>query len=1281
MAGSIRQVGIEFIGKATGLKKTTKEAQGELDEFADAADKAGEKAGAGLGQKLTGKLQSASGALSKVGAVTGAGAGLAFGASMVGAMDKQQVQAKLAGQLNLTKKQSAEIGKVAGNLFTSNYGASLEDVNGAVGAVRTSIKGMSTASSKDLETTTKYALNFASAMGTDVGDAAVSAGTLVNTGLAKNSKQAFDILTATAQAAGPQMTQPILDATNEYSKHFAGLGFDGKQAMGILSTAASGGEIAIDKAGDAIKEFQIRATDLGDKGAQSALKDLGLNGEATANALLKGGKSAQTATQQIAKGLLSVKDPAKQAALTTALFGTQAEDIGKDNMPKFLAGLSGADTALGKVDGRAAQLDKTLNNTASGNLETFKRQAQQAFVTVLGDKAVPALTKLTGGLTGNQTAMQAVVGVVIALGVGITALSAAVKVVTIVTEAWSIAQKLLNVSFLTNPVFLVIAGIVALGAALVIAYKKSETFRNIVNGAFGVLKNVVGGTVTFITGVIVPFFTKKLPGAIGAGISWVKKNWPTILGILTGPIGWAVLAITKNWDKITGAFTKAKNWVTGTWSKGWSAVSGFIGGAVDKGRGLVAGNWDNIKTGFSKATTWVGSTWTKGWSGVKGWIGNAVGKGKDSVAAHLGADSGVRSKFNSLKTWTGNTWSKSWAKAKNWLKDPVGEAKTAISTFLGSDGVRAVFSKLDSWGKDIFGKRWAGIKDTFTKPIKQVVEYFGKVFGPGGGGIRKVLGDSVSALGSIFGKIGTPFKTAIKSLINLVNLKLIKGGINWLLTKLGVDKKSQVPWIPVPKFAKGGVAFPGQYTPGRDIGLAAVSGGEPIMRPEFGRAVGHNWVDKANLIARTQGVGGVRRFMGAYAGGGIVKPTKSGAQNQSYAGHSGIDFFGRVGDPILAATSGTITYVGSGRGYGNAIFETSDKGVQMVYGHSSAYHVKDGQKVTAGQNIGSVGYSGNVRPPGPGGAHLHFEVAPGGAFAQAGNRSATQKWLGGSGLMQGVISAVSGALDFLNGLSPVKWLTDKVSKLTSPGILGNALAGSVPGMIISKADDWLASKIGAASDDPGAATWQGAAVGSWTPSQLNNAATIVHVAKALGFGQRGAQIGLMTAMQESTLNNLTGGDRDSVGLFQQRAPWGSFADRHNPSKAAAMFYQGGQGGQPGLRSKAWQTMGLGQAAQAVQVSAYPSAYDKWAGQAAGLVAKSYDTGGRLPTGYTLVHNGTGRSERVLNPQQEANLSRPIEVTINVNGAMDRMATAREIKRLLTDLDRLTGGVRITAGAR
>jgi LysM repeat protein len=121
-----------------------------------------------------------------------------------------------------------------------------------------------------------------------------------------------------------------------------------------------------------------------------------------------------------------------------------------------------------------------------------------------------------------------------------------------------------------------------------------------------------------------------------------------------------------------------------------------------------------------------------------------------------------------------------------------------------------------------------------------------------------------------------------------------------------------------------------------------------------------------------------------------------------------------------------------------------------------------------------------------------------------------------------------------------------------------------------------------------------------TESMRENARIIVQVGKDLGVPDYGIVIALATAAQESSMRNINYGDRDSIGLFQQRpsAGWGTPDQIMNPSHAARLFYGGPSNPNRGvtrglLEISGWQSMTLTQAAQAVQISAYPEAYAKW----------------------------------------------------------------------------------------
>jgi LysM repeat protein len=135
-------------------------------------------------------------------------------------------------------------------------------------------------------------------------------------------------------------------------------------------------------------------------------------------------------------------------------------------------------------------------------------------------------------------------------------------------------------------------------------------------------------------------------------------------------------------------------------------------------------------------------------------------------------------------------------------------------------------------------------------------------------------------------------------------------------------------------------------------------------------------------------------------------------------------------------------------------------------------------------------------------------------------------------------------------------------------------------------------------------------VSSSAGSVQANAQVIISVGRSLGVPDYGIVIALATAEQESGLQNLNYGDRDSVGLFQQRpsAGWGTVAELTTPSYAAALFYGGPHNPNKGktrglLDIPGWQSMTVTQAAQAVQISAAPNAYAKWEAPARVLLAQ------------------------------------------------------------------------------
>lgn len=155
---------------------------------------------------------------------------------------------------------------------------------------------------------------------------------------------------------------------------------------------------------------------------------------------------------------------------------------------------------------------------------------------------------------------------------------------TVATGAMTAAQWLLNAALAANPIGIVIVAVVALVAAVVVAYKRSETFRRIVQGAF-----------------------RGVQRAAAAVWGWLKRNWPLLLAIITGPIGLAVRFVVRHFDSIQrkvrgipgvirGAFRGAGSWLRGA---GRRIVDGLIGAVTAK--------FDAVRRKFQELTNLIPS--------------------------------------------------------------------------------------------------------------------------------------------------------------------------------------------------------------------------------------------------------------------------------------------------------------------------------------------------------------------------------------------------------------------------------------------------------------------------------------------------------------------------------------------------------------------------------------------------------------------------------------------------------------------------------------------------
>lgn len=257
---------------------------------------------------------------------------------------------------------------------------------------------------------------------------------------------------------------------------------------------------------------------------------------------------------------------------------TVTEALGKAQGGQLTAlkklGINIDETTLksGNFDAVLQKLSKTFEgqsaaaaDTAQGKFKRFQVAIAEAQEEI-GYALLPAIEKLIPYLLKAAKFFSDNTEAILKLAAVLTGLAVTIKVVQLATAIYNgvnaimeanakraaAGQLALNAALLANPVVLIVAGVIALVAALVLAYKKSETFRNIVNGAFEWVKKAAANTLEFF---------KKIP-------EYFVKAGKTLVNLITTPYRLAFAGIAKIWNNTIGKleFT-VPSWIPGIGGK------------------------------------------------------------------------------------------------------------------------------------------------------------------------------------------------------------------------------------------------------------------------------------------------------------------------------------------------------------------------------------------------------------------------------------------------------------------------------------------------------------------------------------------------------------------------------------------------------------------------------------------------------------------------------------------------------------------------------------------
>lgn len=368
------------------------------------------------------------------------------------------------------------------------------------------------------------------------------------------------------------------------------------------------------------------------------------------------------------------------------------------------------------------------------------------------------------------------------------------------------------------------------------------------------------------------WFQKVWNEDISPMIDSVVEGWEWLKTKLGEGVDWIKTKIQEFGDKIVELWNEHVQPYVDLIGEKWQELKDKLAGFVEQIRTNIQAFGDKISELWNEYVqpildsivekwNWLKDKFTEAWNALKSAVFDAwemvVTTLKDNWDRNTGQ---IADAWNTLKDNLTQIW--------NNIKSTVFDAWNSVV-----DGVK------DAWNvaTEYIREKWDWLRGKLDE-IWQWVDR--EVFGAVRSGLDTVQGwfeSGVQAITDIWNGLKKQLAEPINWVINWVYNDGIKKVFDGVAEKVGLD--ARLPEVKTISLATGGF-MPG-YTPGRDVHkfysptgcLLELSGGEPVMRPEFGRVVGKNWVNRMNHVARTKGEAGVKNEMlrSHFSGGGMYQ--------------------------------------------------------------------------------------------------------------------------------------------------------------------------------------------------------------------------------------------------------------------------------------------------------------------------------------------------------------------------------------------------------------------------
>ena len=624
----VMELAIKIAGKVDkSLGTSTKAANKQLATIQKAANKVSTTMTAGLAAMGTGAI-----------------AATKYLADLGG--EWQTATNQVAASTGAAGKELEGLRDVMEDVYAANYGDSVADVGDAVAMVN---RNMGNLDQNGLTAATEGALALRDAFEYDVAES-TRAAEAIRKNFGSSAEEAFSLIAAGAQN-GLDYSGELIDTINEYSSQFAKLGFDADGMFNILQAGADGTAWNLDKVGDAIKEFSIRAID-GSDSTVEAFTSLGYNAENIMATFAAGGEGANKAFFDVINTLMAVDDQVERDALGVALFGTMWEDLGTEAMEA----MAGASQAAYDTEGALEKINQVKYNDLDSAIQGIGRQMEVALLPA-ADAVYQSLMDSMPEITEAMEEVSPVIAEIAgdfadwaggAISDGLPVLVDGIRdFANWAGKAYEKAKPFL--SFLwehKGTVLAVAAALRVLGPAIgavttaMNAFKTAKTFMALLQSS-GKIAQVTaafqrfGSILTGPLGIII---------AVAGAIALLYKNWDTVKAWLVN-FGNTVNQIWTNFSNMVGNAIAAigqKFPMLGAYLQGWWES---IQAAVDNVKAIFQNIIDFISNVFS-------GNWSAAWQNIVNIFGNLFGMivnlAKAPINGVISAINWVISKINSI---------------------------------------------------------------------------------------------------------------------------------------------------------------------------------------------------------------------------------------------------------------------------------------------------------------------------------------------------------------------------------------------------------------------------------------------------------------------------------------------------------------------------------------------------------------------------------------------------------------------------------------------------------